>query len=564
MKRFSDKNQKRSANFSACKLGGIKTKSLLSCLLVLAMIMTMLPMMTMPAFAIINDYTITNGATSGFDVKYVGATTNYASFSTALAACGTTPKIIFGSGSDLTLNSSSAGNVLISGTYSGSVIFTVTGSSDKGLVVPSGVTANFNALAVLNTSTSTGYTPVNVNSGGILNVGTGTNITTAYTSTSTLPVVSNSGTLNVTGGTVCGDSWTRTAVSNNTGCNMTVSAGLVKSVASSSATGISNGGTVTVSGGLVTALAYGIAAEGMTSTVAVHGGVVEATGSAEGCAIMTRNGNVTVTDGTVQATGAGACFGIYYTQYSSTTGGVIDVSGGTVSSTSASNYYGAIVLGQSGTTNIHGNATVIGAKNGICYEYSNDDSFAPNNTITISGGTVESTDTTTTGAAVNISSKSLSTVNVSGGTLKSANDNTVKLVKGTAATAKIVAYGLNIYRSSEADLSLKGVIDTNDSNKRVLIGTNKDNATVTASSFNTSTAFDAWTKNSEGSSTITGAANGATIASLSADSNANVYLKSKVLDTTAPSLTKGTATRTSDAVGSVTFTYYYTCYCFNI
>ncbi len=428
-----------SIHLSISKKRGFNTKPVLSVLLVLAMIMTMLPAMTVAAWAMpYSSYYITNDG-SRYVVTYNGTPTSYNSFSEALAACGS--NITFGDGTNALQLGAGPGYALSkSGTYTGNVHFSVGPSGYYGLYIPQDIIANFSNLTISNTSTDFfSFSPVVVNVNGTLNIHTGTTISTTFVSTNDSYVVQNSGVLNVDGGTICGDVNTKKCILNNTGATLNVSGGTVKSEAPSDGVAILNKGDVTVSGGLISSKTYGIVAENSSA-------------------------------------------------------------------------------------------------------------------VTVTGGTVESTDTSTIGAAVNISSASSSTVTVSGGTIQSANDNTIKLAKGTADTAKIEAHGLNIYRSSKADLKITGVAD---SGKRVFSDTS---ATLNATDFNSALGFSAWTSDSAGLTSIS-TSNGATIANLLA-SSANVYLKTGP-DNSDPNLTAGTVNRVSDAAGTVAFTsdeagtYYY-------
>lgn len=504
--------------------------------LTIAVILAMFSLMTVPssADAPAVDYTITWDGTFFF----VNGGGTAATLTNAIKACTETGGdgiLCIQFGNSTTLPVSIPDTSLKTATYTGSIIFTIPESEDPfcGLWVPDGVTAIFDNLTVSNASSEySSYVAVTVDNGGTLNIQNNTSITSTYNSRSTSNVIRNDGILNISGGTIQGDTNLRTAIY-NTG-TLNVSGGTVQSQAPSDnlSTAIKNyGGNVTISGGaLVTAEQYGIAAEGTSETgsVAVNGGTVEATGSG-GCAILTRRTDITVTGGIVQATATGSAnYGISYFNAGSASGGTITVSGGTVSCVNGDLRYdkaAAIYLLQDGSTTITNTANVTGSKNGIYIE-------ATNNTVVISGGTVESTDATdatdaTAGAAVKIADNSTSSVTVSGGAIKSANDNTLLLtISSTAAdNASYNFFGKNIYRHNQADIVITG--DTDPDDKRVIDSSNKDEATVSTTNLMSGKAFIAWTSDGARATAIS-TENCATIESLTTGENAsveNIYLK---------------------------------------
>lgn len=257
--------------------------------------------------------------------------------------------------------------------------------------------------------------------------------------------------------------------------------------------------------------------------------------------VVRNNGTINMENGTVCGD-AETIAGIYN---SST--GILNISGGLVSSTA----YGSIAIINYGNMTISGSATISALSSSIYVGGGADTS------VNISGGTVEST--YYGDGAIYLSSSTLSTVTITGGIINSFNDNTLVLARGSSAGAKIALYGLNIYRSSSGNISIKGI---NVDSKYVITDTNFGMATVGADGFGDNLSFGAWTSDNEGETSVS-ALNPEAVGNLSVSSNENVYLKAVFSDTWSPWLYDGTTTRLSDAQGTLSFssndegTYYY-------
>ncbi|MCD7784482.1 MAG: hypothetical protein LUH18_02715 [Oscillospiraceae bacterium] len=230
---------------------------------------------------------------------------------------------------------------------------------------------------------STNYTDTNmiaVASGGNLTIsdsGEDGNIT----ATNRAILVYNGGTLNVTDGTVHGDS---IGIYSNGG-TVTVSGGTVSCYATSSNgtytsysaiyCDTTSGGSLSITDGEVSGY-RGIINWG--STVTISGGTVSANSAA--CAIQQTGGSLTISDGTVTNTGTGQA--VYISQ-----GAEATISGGSI--TAPYEGYGVGVLIQKGTLTMTG-GTVYGHNFGIGTNGTDSSSYYPN-TITISGGEVSGT-----------------------------------------------------------------------------------------------------------------------------------------------------------------------------
>lgn len=450
MSGFSEKTFAKASILSTFKKA--KSKSLMTWLVILAMMITMMPVTAYAGLSY--DYIISN---DGENFKVVNGLNDEliatcSTFSEALASCTTADlRIFLGSdGNPLELDSSNLSglsNALISGTYYGSAAFTVVDGGDGGFVIPDGKSVTFYGVTVTNTSADTvnSFTPIVVNSGGVLNIGSHSTLTAAFESTTNNCIVRNNGVLNITSGTVCGDNNTRIGIWNSA-----------------------------------------------TGTLNLSGGSISSAMDYDGIAVI-NYGNITVSDSVIIS--APSC-GIYAGGGAGTS---IAVTGGTIEET----YYGY--------------------------------------------------------GAIYLSSATQSTVTITGGTVKSLNNSTLKLAPGPSAGAKFTVYGLNIYRSSDAYITVTGVVDGSDT---VITSANYGDATVDADISGDNLNFAAWTSDNEGANTISIISND-TIANFSASSNENVYLKTVFSDTSAPGAYGDTITRLSDSLGWLTFgsseagTYYY-------
>jgi hypothetical protein len=256
--------------------------------------------------------------------------------------------------------------MLISATYTGSVNFTIPDNSKiYGFVIPNTVTAVFQDLSISNTSTTaSNFREVKVDSGGILNINSGTVLSTNFVALGTSGIILNNGTVNINDGTIQGDNNTRSAIYNNTTGTLNIAGGVIKSTSTSMGTGILNYGNITVSGdALISGTTYGIDAEGTTDAiVTINDGIVEATASG-GNAILTRRMNITMKGGIVRSTNSTNDYGVIY--IGGVSAGTIDISGGTVSCASTNLGTAALYIQQNGSTIISRTANIIGAKNGI-------------------------------------------------------------------------------------------------------------------------------------------------------------------------------------------------------
>ncbi len=251
---------------------------------------------------------------------------------------------------------------------------------DALITVSTTVELDLNGCSV---TPDTGYTGTNmfaVASGGSLTIsdsGEDGNIT----ATNRAILVYSGGTLNVTDGTIHGDS---IGIFSNGG-TVTVSGGAVSCYdTSSNGTYTSysaiycdttSGGSLSITGGEISGY-RGIINWG--SDVTISNGTVSAASAA--CAIQQTGGSLTISGGTVTNTGTGQA--IFISQGASAT-----ISGGTI--TAPYEDYGVGVLIQKGSLTMTG-GSVYGHNFGIGTNGTNSDSYYPN-TIEISGGTVSGT-----------------------------------------------------------------------------------------------------------------------------------------------------------------------------
>ena len=332
----------------------------------------------------------------------------------------------------------------------------ITNSAIAAIAVNSGATLNIcdckGGGSVTNSGgTNSGSTTYGIYNSGTVNVygGTISATTTATTTTAGSGIYNYSGQVTVvgTGAVVSGTFYG--IYNNSTNGTVSVSAGKV-----SGKYGIYNKGEVIVGGEIeVTGTDYGISNSG---TVSISGGTVQATGSS-GHGIYSTGGTVSVSGGTVQATGSngrgiynsggavsvsdGTVSGLTYGVYASGTGD-ITISGGKVSainSASNSNSYGVYRLG-SGAVEITG-GTVSG-KNGV-YLYGSGN-------VTVSGGTVTGNGSGIYGYGIYLHSSSTGAVSVSGGT-----------VSGTA-------YGVYTTGGSSGSVTVSGVANISGAQSGIL------------------------------------------------------------------------------------------------
>ncbi|MEN6351581.1 MAG: S-layer homology domain-containing protein [Syntrophomonas sp.] len=419
------------------------------------------------------DYVIINNGAK-FQIK--GSATDYDSLSSALAPCESKgPDNILtvklgDAGTPLVVNEvskfSTNSNELRTATYTGSVqIQNNSGSWTAGLVIPNGVTASFQDLTVtqtgtagsmflavylkgtgnLNISSGTDITLTSSNGNCIFNDGTGTVEMTAGTISETgtggYGIYNHTGSVSISGGTVSASSTSAQTYAIYNQKDVSISG--TASVSGGSVAVFSNdaGASTNISGGIITATGSDNNATAIlmyTGTVTISGGTVQATGIA-GKAIYSLSGTVNVTGGTIAATDttAKANYGIY------NNGAAVTISGGAVTCAGTwPQYSTAIFQGQSGTITISGTANITGVKYGIASESTNTSGFGG---VYINGGTI----TATSGTAVLNNTSGLLTI--AAGTIDAPGDGACAVSNNGPGTIAITGGSIQASNTGVVD-----------------------------------------------------------------------------------------------------------------
>ncbi len=418
----------------------MKRKKLLSILLTLAMVISILPSVSIPAEAasMADNYITFDG--TNYEVDGSG---DYATLETALTHCadkGTDGLLIqLGSiGTPLVVTellTSSAANNLVSATYTGSLqivrnYIISLGSNTYGLGVPSGAAVVFSDLTItINDSSNTIPYAVYV-SGGSLSINDGTSITVS--GRLDYGVYNDSGAVTVNGGTI-----TATDTSYSPDEN----------------TGISSCGT---------------------GSLTVNGGTITVGGEASVAVKHDSTGNLTVTGGTISATKTGSVSkGIFVSN-----AGAVDISGGSISTLGGDGNSAALLISSKTAFSavISGSANISGRPFAIFNQY--DGGTA---TLTISGGNILSEE-----SAICIVGNTLS---VTGGTITASEEYTIQNAAGivniSGGTIKgdgeggIVCYGKT--KSAAASLIITGsarIISAMNNTLSLLPGDEDDSASA--------------------------------------------------------------------------------------
>jgi hypothetical protein len=388
------------------------------------------------------DYAITYNGTT-FQVNTAGT---YASLSLALAACTDDGvddilTIKLGDvGTPLTLKEvskfSPAINGLITATYSGNIQIqddaTITGNT-IGLSIPNGVTATLKDLTITHTTSDNYFSAVYMNGTCTLNIQEGASITVT-TSNGYGIFNDGAGTINMSGGTVSASATTPTGATNtgiyndDTG-TLNISGGTVSCNGTGEAYAVRNYKTLNVSGNAnVSGVKYGIHNNGASTSVSITGGTIEATG-AGGMGIYTSGGNLTMSDGLVRATentatGATNGYGIY------NSGTTTTISGGIVSCSGAGNNSAAIHQSNTTLLTISGTANISGVKYGI-YVLSNKTSDL--GALHVNGGTVSASGVAGAGGNA-ILNQSSGLITVAGGSVIASGTNGIAITNNSTGT----------------------------------------------------------------------------------------------------------------------------------
>lgn len=362
------------------------------------------------------------------------------------------------------------GNKLISGIYSGSVVFTVVNNNPIGFTIKDSV-VSFDGLSIDNVNVYGTYIPVDIRTASsTLNFKSRSLISSKYTDTypqSGSYLIRNSGTLNIEGGTLKGDPENRFAIGNQVTGILNVSGGLVESQyndLNEFGAAISNSGTLNVSGSAsIVSTGYGV--DDNDGTISISGGEIKATGL--GTSIYLQN---TGSDSTKTS---------------------LNIAGGLITSENNTLY----VSGGSGK-------------------------------VLISGGTIKSTDTTSAGSGVRVGYGYTGNFIWSGGTIQSVNENTLYVDKVGTSTdlAKITIGSNNFYSHSDAELRIRAPYVSNiyEASPSSMIS----NGEITVMNISTGYGFAGWFSEQSRTNAVVSTQNTSSGVSINTISSAsNLYVK---------------------------------------
>lgn len=446
----------------------MKVKKFLSTFLVMAMVISLMPGITLRAEAAAPtpDYTITGGPTS-FQVDGSG---DYGTLTAALGECtaagGDELVIQFGNGgAPLEVDeyrmdvSADLSNNLVSATYTGSLQINRNGilanERTYGINVPSGTTVEFNDLTVTVSGTS-GTTLYGVYvDGGTLYVEGNTSITVNGAADCVIQnnngeVTVNSGTLTASDDTEATNDTSMGIANYGTG-SLTINGGRIDAAGDNSiAIKMDSTGALTITGGTVTASKsdYGADNFGISAYraqgITISGGSITAcgrAGDAIGVQIYSRSNYSVDISGSAYINGNG--YGLYTEQQSGVA--AINISGGTITSE------GVVVASVKNTVNISGGSVTSTDSMGI---------YAYQCSVNITGGTVkaEGTGAYTMAAYVDGTAAFPASVNISGDAKVISNTPYTICLRPSADPdcVKAEIFGKSVFGDIADDISIEG------------------------------------------------------------------------------------------------------------